>query len=311
MTFAELFDLWYADKTAYVKPGTAALYALSWQRLEPYIGRVDIDNFGKVEAKALLAQHVGRGYAAHTIRDRIAVIRQMLKFASAELGLMVKPIDWGLHMPMTAPKTLQRYTEAEALRLIRYITNLSAEDMRRDIGVLISVMTGLRIGEVCGLRYGDVDFRGNTIAVRRTVSRIYNPVTHLEGINIGATKTRAGYRDVPLLPPLKKALRSMYKGDDDVYIASGTDKPLCPRTLREKYANLQRRLRLPQITFHGLRHTFASMLVEAGGDTKTISVILGHSNISTTLNLYVHPSDDAKRKAVARAFRALSHDNRH
>ena len=122
---------------------------------------------------------------------------------------------------------------------------------------------------------------------------------------VGTTKTRAGYRDVPLLPVLKQALRALYKGNTSIYIVSGTDTPLDPHVLREKFKNLQQRLGLPHITFHGLRHTFASMLVEAGGDVKTISIILGHSTVAMTLNLYVHPSEDAKRKAVSRAFKGL------
>lgn len=305
MTFEELFRQWYVDKKTYAKPGTAALYATSWAKIAPYISDVDVCAFDKSDAKALLARLRDSGLAAHTIRDRMAVLRNMLKYAALDLQLPIQPTEWSLRMPKSEPKALQRYTEAEAYRVIRYVSNLSGADLRRDIGVLVSITTGLRIGEVCGLRYEDVDFKHNVISVRRTVNRIYEPIKRVTARIVGTTKTRAGYRDVPLLPVLKQALRALYKGNTSIYIVSGTDTPLDPRVLREKFKKLQQRLGLPHITFHGLRHTFASMLVEAGGDVKTISIILGHSTVAMTLNLYVHPSEDAKRKAVSRAFKGL------
>lgn len=91
-------------------------------------------------------------------------------------------------------------------------------------------------------------------------------------------------------------------------MTSESDSPTIPKVLRESFNLFVKRNKLPQINFHGLRHTFATILIEKGVDVKVVSDIIGHSDVSTTYNLYVHPSPDAKKKAVAKAFRGLKLD---
>lgn len=92
---------------------------------------------------------------------------------------------------------------------------------------------------------------------------------------------------------------------NDFYVVGNSDSPKANNTVREAYSRFLKKYNLPKINFHGLRHTYATLLVESGGDIKTISTLLGHSKVSLTLDLYVHPSIDSKRKAVNKAFRKL------
>ena len=92
---------------------------------------------------------------------------------------------------------------------------------------------------------------------------------------------------------------------DEYFILTNDTKPTEPRTYRNYYKRLLNKLGIPDIKFHGLRHSFATRCIEANSDYKTVSVILGHSNISTTLNLYVHPNKEQKKKCIDKMLKSF------
>ena len=102
-----------------------------------------------------------------------------------------------------------------------------------------------------------------------------------------------------LVRPFKKVMSGSY------YILNNDDKPTDPRTYRNYYKQLVKKLGLPNLKFHGLRHTFATRCIESKCDYKTVSVLLGHANITTTLNLYVHPNMEQKQRCIDQMFRCL------
>jgi len=104
---------------------------------------------------------------------------------------------------------------------------------------------------------------------------------------------------IRLIKPIKKIVNPSF------FVLTNDAKPTEPRTYRSFYKNLMRYLEIPEIKFHGLRHSFATRCIESNCDYKTVSVLLGHSNISTTLNLYVHPNMEQKKKAIEQMFKAL------
>jgi len=165
---------------------------------------------------------------------------------------------------------------------------------------------GLRIGEVCGLKWGDIDLEKGVIHVQRTIQRIYvieNGERRTQ-LLIDTPKTKNSIRCVPMsksvlaiVKPLKKIV------NDDFFLLTNDEKPTEPRTYRSFYKNFMEAIGLPVIKFHGLRHSFATRCIESKADYKTVSVLLGHSNISTTLNLYVHPNDEQKKKVINDVFK--------
>lgn len=102
-----------------------------------------------------------------------------------------------------------------------------------------------------------------------------------------------------MVKPLKKIVNSSF------FVLTNSDKPTEPRTYRNYYKRLLNQLGIPPLKFHGLRHSFATRCIESNCDYKTVSVLLGHSNISTTLNLYVHPNMDQKKKCVEQMLKSL------
>lgn len=307
MTFAELYELFRSEKILEVKPSTKALHALNWKKLSPAIGEKDISQFGRTEARLLLSELLESGLSPKTSKDRMAFVKQMLLFAATTLEAKIKPTEWRLKYPQGEPRRIKSYTEPEMMRIVKAATEEIENGRVSVLPILISILTGMRIGEVLALKWEDIDWIHNIISVRRNVVKAYDPEAKSDRYFIGSPKTRQGYREIPLLPILRKTLREIggKSPNPELFIAGNSDKPAGHSSVRETYSRFQKRHRLPVINFHGLRHTYATLLVESGGDIKTISTLLGHSKVSLTLDLYVHPSLDSKRKIMNKAFRKL------
>ena len=149
----------------------------------------------------------------------------------------------------------------------------------------------MRIGEVCGLTWNDIDFNKNCIYVRRIVERIKLDDGKSKAI-ILEPKTKSSKRKIPMSKDLSEKLKHMSKFyEKDAYVITGkTNKYTEPTIYEELYKRQLDKLNIEYKKFHSLRHTFATKCVELGMPVKDLSVILGHSNITTTLNIYVHPT---------------------
>lgn len=166
----------------------------------------------------------------------------------------------------------------------------------QNIGVLLALCTGMRIGEVCALQWQDVDFRQRIITVRHTVGRVYNcELKSTEKIH-SSPKTRNSYRDIPISKHLFQCLKTVKKVSASPYVVGSSEHSKEPRSYRDYFSRLLKRLDIPQIVFHGFRHTYATLQLAAGTDLYTISKMLTHSNVGTT-QIYVDVVSDLKRKA--------------
>ena len=155
----------------------------------------------------------------------------------------------------------------------------------------MSYYTGLRIGEVCGLKWCDIDLNKGIFKVRQTVQRIY--VNSSTKLTIDTPKSKSSVREIPLPKFLTEILRN-FKSDDSAFILSGKENPTDPRTLQYRFKSLLKKADLPSINYHSLRHMFATNCIALGFDVKTLSEILGHATVETTLNRYVHSSMERK-----------------
>jgi integrase len=166
----------------------------------------------------------------------------------------------------------------------------------------------MRIGEVCALTWEDVDTKQGVIRVSKTIERIYvidGENKHTELI-ISTPKTKNSNREIPMTKDLLKVLKPLKTIVNGAYYVLTNDaNPTEPRTYRNYYKQLLRKLDIPILKFHGLRHSFATRCIESQCDYKTVSVILGHANISTTLNLYVHPNLEQKKRCLDKMSKAL------
>jgi integrase len=280
----------------------------AWRAVAVYIGDCDISDFGRDEARALLSRMLAEGRSVATCKTRMALLHQMVDYAAEELGIGVKTAPWRLRYP-PEQKPRQVFTRQQLGKIIRLVAAEAAQGKYSNLPVLIAASTGMRIGEVCGLRWGDIDLRSGWITVQRTATPTYDPTGRCERINIGPPKSASGYRRVSISKQLRQALRH-YGGKarkPETYVVGMGTEPVRTRIVSRQYHRFLSLNRLPQLKFHALRHTFATIMVEGVKDVKAISEMLGHSTVSTTLNLYVHPPDEVKRTAIDRTMGRLCH----
>ena len=166
----------------------------------------------------------------------------------------------------------------------------------KNAGICLGLLSGLRIGEVCALRWEDINYEEGFLNINYSVQRISdenNPGKTI--LFLSSPKSITSKREIPLSEQLTKILKKLKRRG--IYVV-GNKKPMEPRTLQLYFARLQEKLGMEVHNFHSLRHTFATNCIENGADIKALSEILGHSDVKITLNRYVHPSLESKKKCV-------------
>lgn len=186
---------------------------------------------------------------------------------------------------------------------------------KQNLPVLLALYTGMRLGEICALRWSDIDWENGNLWVNRTVQRIRcassdssldallppspNPSFRKTTLWLSTPKSASSHRAIPLAVPLLRLLREKAKvSHGHTYVFASGGRPLDPRSLQRRFAQFTKEIGLSGVHFHTLRHSFATRLIELGVDMKTVSVLLGHSSVKTTLDFYVHSLLDQQRQAV-------------
>lgn len=230
--------------------------------------------------------------AIKTVKDIMVVLKLSLRYAFT--NKIISSFDLNIKYPKTnmdiKPLVLN---EIEIRKIIKTVKNSNDS---RDIGILIALFSGLRIGEICALKYKDICLESNLIKVSKTLQRIYTKQTKTKIIET-TPKSNSSFRTVPLSDELLSLITYNQENSNN-YILSNSYKFVEPRILRNRFNKILLSSDITHYKFHSLRHTFASKCVEAEIDVKTISVILGHANVNTTLNLYVHPNNEQKKNAI-------------
>lgn len=302
-TIREIALVWKEDKRPYVKQSTFAAYMLILEKhLLPYFGEMQILNEKKVQAFVL--EKLNGGMSVKSVKDILIVLKMIMKFGVKNEWMDYS--EWDIKYPTTeAVKDLEVLTVADHKKILEYIRQ---NFTFRNLGIYICLSAGLRIGEVCALRWSDINIEVGTICVQRTIERIYlieGDKKHTKLI-ISTPKTKNSCREIPMSKELRSLIKPLKKVvNPDYYVLTNEESPTEPRTYRNYYKQFMDKLGMPKLKFHGLRHSFATRCIESNCDYKTVSVLLGHANISTTLNLYVHPNMEQKNKCIARMFKAL------
>ena len=300
---SEVIDLWKIDKKQYVKKSSFSAYTLLIENhLLPNFGnKIAIE---EADVQSFVFQKLETGLSHKTIKDILIVLKMILKFGAKNKWLQYTPFD--IQFPTEREKhNIEVLTKTDQKKIMNYIQE---HFTFRNLGVYICLSAGMRIGEVCALTWEDIDTDNGIISVNRTIQRIYviEDGTRRTELILDTPKTKNSIREIPISKDLLRILKPFKKIVNPLFFVLTNDaKPTAPRTYRSYYKNLMKELKMPELKFHGLRHSFATRCIESNCDYKTVSVLLGHSNISTTLNLYVHPNMERKKKAIEQMFKAL------
>ena len=287
VTVRELVDEWLRAVKLKVKPSTYACYDMKvCKHILPEFGGLVYEKLTVSSIHEFIQAKINSGLSAKYVADIIIVFKSMARYITKIHGY-ANPLE-NVIMPKKEEKSKQLLSKEEQERLCRYV--LSNPDSTK-IAVMLSYYAGMRIGEVCGLKWCDIDLNQGVLNVERTVQRVYeNGSTR---VIIGSPKSKSSVRTIPL-PEFVADILRCYKNDNAAFVLSGEDKPVEPRTLQNRFKSLLKKVNLPSVNYHSLRHLFASNCIELGFDVKTLSEILGHSTAEITLNRYVHSSMERK-----------------
>ena len=294
---------WLSYKKDYIKESTYANYSnIISNHIAPDLGKYylkDLNN--KIIQEFLLKKYkIGRldnsgGLSSKTIRDIVAIIKSSLKFAMKEDLISSFNLDF-IYPKISSKDKIYTISKQDQDKLIDYILKNQSS---KNFGILLTLYSGIRIGELCALQWKDIDFKNNILNINKTLQRVYIKDKQINKSKLIITnpKTHNAEREIPLNKDFAKELKK-FKTDNEDYILSGSRKWIEPRTYRRFFARTLEKVKIDKINFHGLRHTFATNCIKLGVDYKTVSELLGHATVNITLNLYVHPQMSQKKKCI-------------
>ncbi len=303
LTFGELAKEWLRTIKNGIKESTYANYFCKLQK--HILPKFENSKYEKLTANFLndfVQEKLSENLSTKYVSDIINVIKSITKFARRKYNCEDKAEN------VIVPKDKKVFVKPvlDSFQQKLLTSYLSKNPTCSNIGIMLSLMTGLRIGELCALKWSDIDLKNGLINVTKTMQRIRN----FDGKNstkiiIDVPKSKTSVREIPIPKPLLKILKSM-KSDDENYFLTGKDLYVEPRTMQYRFRSVLKKIELPQFNFHTLRHTFATNCAALGFDVKTLSELLGHSSVEITLNRYVHSSLDRKRYCMERLSRQFS-----
>lgn len=288
---AELMNQWLNSKKYIVKESTyARYYGLIETHLKPKLGHYYVSQINENLIRDFVYDKLNKGnlntekrLSNKTVKDLGIVLNQILKWNNIHISFPTIKLE---------KKKIITLTEIERVKLENYILSNKSPI---GLGVLLSLYCGLRIGEVCALKWKHIDLENNIIHIEHTLNRIKNTINQDTKTKIycGDPKSANSKRIIPIPSCLVSILKE-YLTDKDIYLISGTTSFIEPRCYYYKYKKIIQSLSITNVDYHALRHTFATRCIELGFDPKTLSEILGHSDVKITLSLYVHPSLNLK-----------------
>ena len=293
---------WLEEKKNYIKTSTYTYYLFEVESyIIPRFENLRIRDLNEKciqEAVLYWQRQGGKDYAPlkkTTVQNLVMLMKQFVRYAIKEGYIEDRPMD--IHfMPTAQGKKKKVFSPVEQSEIIKAIRR---EPSYRTFGILLCLNSGLRIGELCALCWEDFDFENGIIHINKTLQRIYDyngtPKTR---IVISTPKTSTSIREIPLSQKMMDVIERLHDRNEKGYVLTNGPSFMEPRTFRKFYMQFLERHHITPLNFHCLRHTFATRCIENGGDYKTVSEILGHTTINTTLNMYVHPQIEEKRKCV-------------
>jgi integrase len=301
--FDTVLDAWLGNKEIRLKKSSYVKYFnLINNNIKPSLGQYALTDITGPVLNSYIAEihRTGRrdtagGLSEKTVKDIAMVIKSVLRFAKDE-GLLSEAVHINLTLPREKPKDMRVLSKDEQAVFEKFLSsNMDASKL----GILLCLYTGLRIGEICALRWSDIALDANTLTVSRTMQRVQTldaACSSKTEIVVTEPKSDCSTRTIPLPDCLIGTLKMFKPVNPNAYFLTGeTGRHIEPRTYQNHFKAYIIGSSIKDANFHSTRHTFATRCIELGFEIKSLSEILGHANVNITLNRYVHPSFDLKR----------------
>lgn len=306
VVYSDILDAWLRASKLKTKESTYAHYAqLVRSHVKPHLGGYQLSRISTQQVESFVEYLLleGRldgtgGLSPKTVTDILTIIKNTMEYARYQ------------NMPVAC--NINKLTVKKKEKEMRVLTPEEQDALvailvhkmdRYKFGVLLSLYTGIRIGELCALQWGDFGANLATLTVRKTMQRVKN-MDATSGsktkIIITEPKSQCSIREIPL-PPFLMDIAQSFQSNPDTFVLSGSARRYVePRTMQNRFQCYVQQSGIAAANYHALRHSFATRCIELSFDIKTLSVILGHSSVNITLNRYVHSSMDLKKANMSK-----------
>lgn len=316
LIFRDVAQQWLSYMSAGTKQSTSVKYRNVLERhILPVLGDAVMQDISASDIEKFSLQKLqnGRldgkgGLSAKTVNDMLSVIREIFYYAEKRNSCALCRFR-EVHVKQPE-RNLQIITKKYQEKLEQY---LLMNESLRNIGILMSLYMGLRIGEICALKWKDILFEQGIVQVRHTMQRLQNFCECEEDesktkVIITAPKSASAVRDIPIPMFLMELLKDHAVYNKDAFFLTGSDRIFVePRTFQYYFKKVLEENGIPDVNYHVLRHTFATRCIEMGFDMKSLSEILGHSTVNITLNNYIHASMELKRENMLKIAEPISY----
>lgn len=290
MKYKDWLDQWLYLIKPTIKRCTYERYAsIVKVHLKPYFGEYELDDLSARHIQELIAV-LSEKYSPGTVNCIAFVVKHSL-LSAEEAEIRKTRLNCKLRFRLRYKREMKCFTVANQKKLENYVT---ASDVPKLFGITVCLYTGLRVGELLALKWSDIDFKKAIIYVNSTCHDVYTKAGYQK--LIVPPKTFTSKREIPLPKRIIPGLKELKKTSQSEFVISGKGgKVVSKRSYESTFSSVLKKLGLPHMGLHSLRHTFATRAIESGMDVKTLSEILGHSNAAITLNCYVHSLPEHKR----------------
>ena len=303
LRFRNVVLTWEQQTFPQIKESSRVKYHTTLEKyLLPAIGELPLTELTHQKIE-FLSQELLRTLAPRTVSDILSLLRTILRFA--KIGGADVPCDGSTVRIRRPPVDIRVLTQNEQALIMRHIFS----DLNlRNAGVLLTLMTGLRVGEICALKWEDIVLDEGLLYVRHTMHRLQNlsPEGPRTKIVETSPKTASSTRTIPLPEDLVRVLQSLPGPREGYFLTGDPTRCIEPRMMQYHFSRMTQICGIDHANYHALRHTFATRCVELGFDVKSLSELLGHSAVSMTLDRYVHPTMELKRAHMQRLAPALA-----
>ena len=309
-TVGRWMDVWFENCAKIkVRPSSHKTYqGYIDNHIKPSIGKIPLGKLSSLDLQKLYkrlliggrverieSQKQPKGLSAKTVRNINQVISSAMDFAIDQKLIVTNPTD-GCALPKLEHREMKTLPTEQLASFLHEARESGVYEL-----YYIELATGLRRGELLGLKWEDIDFSTNTIRIKRTISRISNPDTSPGQprtiLYIRTPKSHSSAREIPIPQYLIAPLAEM-KTAKNRYLLTGQETCTEPRNVQKKFKTILKHCHMQDCNFHAMRHGFATACLEKGIDCKTVSSILGHASTRTTMDFYVHTSMRQKKSCI-------------